>query len=95
MDRSSYDVTRLLPSADDFEAILLHFEVLVGRMLTTYIPGFEKYKLLSSQIKHKYSTEMKRKSDVVSLACVLTCDSYILYNIHYSFIGASGNYHEG
>lgn len=69
-DRSSYDMNCLLPSDDDFEAILLHFSVLVGRMLTTYIPGFEKYKLLSSPIKHKYSTEMKRKSDVVNLECV-------------------------
>lgn len=78
-DRSSYDMNCLLPSEDDFEAILLQFAVLVGRMLTTNIPGFEKYKLLCSRITHKYSTEMKRKSDVVSLArYVNMCYIYFL-----------------
>ena len=70
IERSSYDMKCLLPSDDDFEAILLHFAVVVGRMLTTYMPGFDKYISLSSQIKHKYSNEMKRKSDVVSLVCM-------------------------
>lgn len=66
VDRSTYDVNCLLPSNTDFEAILLHFSVLVGRMLTSYIPGFKKYGSLSFTIKHKYSSEMMKKSDVVS-----------------------------
>ena len=70
-DRNSYDVSHLLPSNEDLEAILLHFATLVGRMLTTHVPGFEKYISCTSQIKHKYCTEMERKSDVVSLACLL------------------------
>ena len=77
--RSSYDMNNFLPSDDDFETILLHFAVLVGRMLTTYLPGFEKYELLSPQIKHKYSTEMKRRSEVVSLACVFMCYTFMYF----------------
>ena len=65
-DRNSYDVSHLLPSNEDLEAILLHFATLVGRMLTIHVPGFEKYISWTSQIKHKYCTEMKRKSDVVN-----------------------------
>lgn len=67
IDRSAYDMKCLLPSDTDIEAILLHFSVLVGRMLTSYVPGFEKYKLFPFIIKHKYSSEMKKKSDVVSI----------------------------
>ena len=47
--------------------MIKNFSILVGRMLTTYVPGFETYKSCSiPHIKHKYSVEMSKKSDVVS-----------------------------
>ena len=39
IDCSTYDISCLLPSSADFESVLLHFLVLVGRMLTSYIPA--------------------------------------------------------
>ena len=86
MDRNSYDMNCLLPSEDDFEEVLLHFAVLVGRMFTTYIPGFGNYKLFSSQIKHKYSTEMGKKSDVVSLVCVCVCVFVLICDLYNVFV---------
>ena len=43
IDRSSYNMNCLLPSNDDFEAILLHFAVLVGRMRGMSIVLLENY----------------------------------------------------
>ena len=77
-DLHTYDVTELLPSPTDFEKVLEDFAILVGRMLTMHVPGFESYKCYSIQhIQHRYYAEMRKKSDVVS------CIPFSAYvNIH-------------
>ena len=67
VDRNSFDVTCLLQSNNNFVEMLCNLSILVGKMLTTFIPGFAKYKSISGHKKHKYSTEMESKSDVVGL----------------------------
>ena len=70
-DLPSYDVTKLLPSQRDLDRLVEDFSVLVGRMLTTHVPGFSVYKCCSIQhITHQYYAEMSKKSHVVSFLSV-------------------------
>lgn len=66
-DLSSYDVSTFLPTSTDLNKLLQNFSVLVGRMLTKYVPGFAAFQNLSIEhIEHKYTDEMSKKSLVVS-----------------------------
>ena len=70
-DLPSYDITKPLPSQRDLDRLVEDFSVLVGRMLTTHVPGFSVYKCCSIQhITHQYYAEMSKKSHVVSFLSV-------------------------
>lgn len=82
-DLKAYDVTKLLPSKRDLDTVLNAFAILVGRILTAYLPGFESYKTYSTtHIQHKYSTEMNTRSDVVSCNNGLVCTYIIILCIY-------------
>ena len=68
-DLVAYDVRCLLPTTTDLDAMIQNFSILVGRLLTKYVPGFAAFKSLSiPHIQHKHSVEMSKKSEVVSSA---------------------------
>lgn len=57
-----------LPNNSDVEAVKQNLIVLVGRILTEYFPALVPFsKVVPKHIRHKYSAEMSRKSDVVVL----------------------------
>lgn len=61
-----YDV---LPTSDDYELLKQNFTVLVSRIIHSHLPFFgEDFKgLVKKHIPHKYSAEMCKKSEVVSV----------------------------
>lgn len=57
-----------LPTSEDFEAVRSNLVVLVSRIITRYIDGLSVLsKSVPQHIKHKYSTEMGKKSEVIVL----------------------------
>ena len=83
-DRNSYDVSHLLPFNEDLEAILLRFATLVGRMLTTHVPGFEKYYILyfsnQAQILYRNGKEIRCGKPCMFVTIVLfTSDTFYRY----------------
>lgn len=57
----------LLPSSQDEEAIQKNFAILTARVLMKHMPFFAKFgKGLDRHIRHEFSEEMSRKSEVVS-----------------------------
>lgn len=73
-DVPTINLTSLLPSSADEEAILKNFSILAARTLKKYISFFSKFgQGLERHIKHEFSVEMGKKSDVVSV---------IVYNNH-------------
>ena len=64
---SSLDITTFLPTVQDSLALNGDFTVLIARVLTHRLPAFEVLQgAVPEHIKHKYSKEMKMKSEVVS-----------------------------
>lgn len=56
-----------LPSLDDQNSLLSDFVVLVGRVIVENLPAFAIFKdVIPLHIKHKYSEELKKKSETVS-----------------------------
>lgn len=68
----------ILPTLEDYELMKNDFAVLISRMITAHLPFFrEDFKyLVQKHIPHKYSTEMCKKSEVVSETPL--CSSYTL-----------------
>ena len=63
--RSVYDI---LPTTLDYQTLKDNFTILVARILVEHIPYFgEDFKgLVPSHISHQYSSEMAKRSEVVS-----------------------------
>ena len=61
-------VYSLIPSTANYHALKENFNIIVARKLVEFIPFFsEDFKgLVEAHIPHKYSSEMAKKSDVVS-----------------------------
>ena len=56
-----------LPSLDDQNSLLSDFVVLVGRVIVENLPAFAIFKdVIPLHIKHKYSEELKKKTETVS-----------------------------
>ena len=56
-----------LPSLDDQNSLLSDFVVLVGRVIVENLPAFAIFKdVIPLHIKHKYSSELKKKTETVS-----------------------------
>ena len=62
-------LNELLPSADDREAVLFNFVVLIIRQLTQYMPFFERHfsDVVVDHIPHDHQAEMEQISEVVNL----------------------------
>lgn len=59
-----------LPSLDDQNSLLSDFVILVGRVIVESLPEFSIFKdVVPLHIKHKYSDELKKKTETVS--CVV------------------------
>lgn len=57
-----------LPTCEDVEAVKSNLVVIVSRVLTQYISALAPLsKSITKHIRHRYSTEMSQKSDVVVL----------------------------
>ena len=57
-----------LPGLDDQDSLLTDFTVLVRRVLVEHLPAFEVFKdVVPLHIKHKYSDELKKKTETVCL----------------------------
>ena len=57
----------ILPSLDDQNSLLSDFVVLVGRVIVENLPAFSIFKdVVPLHIKHKYSAELKKKTETVS-----------------------------
>ena len=57
-----------LPSFNDQNLLLSDFTVLIGRVLVEHFSAFEIFKdVIPLHIKHKYSDEMKNKTETVRL----------------------------
>ena len=65
-DVSAIRLESLLPSTSDENAIVNNFSILIGRVLSKYIPYFDKFKCLERHIRHDFTDEMSKKSEVVS-----------------------------
>ena len=56
-----------LPSLDDQNSLLSDFVVLVGRVIVENLPALAIFKdVIPLHIKHKYSEELKKKTETVS-----------------------------
>lgn len=67
IDPDEIDFHTFMPSAEDYEAISNNFSVLISRILVEHLPHLSKYAAaVPKSIKHKYSKEMSKKSNVVS-----------------------------
>ena len=56
-----------LPSLDDQNSLLSDFVILVGRVIVENLPAFAIFKdVIPQHIKHKYSEDLKRKTETVS-----------------------------
>lgn len=72
-----FNVELLLPTSSDLEQLYENMATIVGRMLTEHIPGFEKYKQLTTEhIKHKRYEDMCKPSVIVSHNCNIMHYSY-------------------
>lgn len=62
------NVFSLLPAASDYATLKRRFSIHVTRIITSYLTFFtEDFEgLVNHHIKHRYSTEMGKKSEVVS-----------------------------
>lgn len=60
-----YDI---LPTSEDYDSLKKDFAVLISRMIVAYLPFFSTdFKdTVQKHIAHKYSSEMSKKSEVVS-----------------------------
>ncbi len=60
-----YDI---LPTTNDYSSLKENFAVLVSRVITDYLPFFrEDFEgLPQKHIPHQYTTELSKKSEVVS-----------------------------
>lgn len=67
-DIADIDFQGLLPGVEDESAMRGNFNYLVARVLCKTMPFFKKYgNGLERHKLHQYSTEMSRKSEVVSI----------------------------
>ena len=86
--KSPFDVRKLplqtfLPSVEDYHNLHteLNFTVLVARVLGTHLVSFKPFSdLIPQHIEHKYSAEMAKKSEIVSLSHFLYITSMHLSN---------------
>ena len=69
---SDLQVQNLLPTLSDERCMAEKFSILVVRTLVKYVPYFKKFgPCLERHVMHKFSSEMAKKSEVVSFgACV-------------------------
>ena len=83
-DPDEIDFSKFLPSAEDYKAIIDNFIVLISRILVKHLPHFSQYaSVVPKDIKHKYSKEMSKRSNVVSLCLkFFHYHCYIYMNIH-------------
>ncbi len=67
MDLQTCPLSTFLPSHEDNLKLRSEWAILIGRVITTLLPHFQKYKkYIPDHIPHQYSDEMKKKSEVVS-----------------------------
>ena len=67
-DFSSFSEAKILPTAADHKALLNNMVVLVSRVVKKNFSYFSKFGTgVPKHIKHKYYTELSKKSEVVSL----------------------------
>lgn len=66
-DKGEYNLYSLLPDSEDYVILKKRFAIHVSRIMTTYLTFFHEdfHYLPEKHIKHKYSTEMCKKSEVV------------------------------
>lgn len=80
-DMASWSFLSTLPSQDDMDFMKYMFTVLVGRVLVKRITWMEDYKLkdcVTWEVEHKYSEEMRQKSEEVCTGHARTCDIMFL-----------------
>lgn len=82
-DIAHMQVEALLPSASDKATMIKHFSILIARVLSKYIPYFEKLKCLERHIRHEFSNQMSKKSEVVSSIIVTSLLSLITDSINF------------
>lgn len=65
---SDFSPNAFLPTCDDVQSVKSNLVIIVSRVLTQYISALAPmHKSIEAHIKHKYSSEMSKKSDVVVL----------------------------
>lgn len=68
----SDELSSLLPSHEDNNKLKLEFRILVGRVLSKYKPEFDCLKkFIPDHINHCNAKYTNKKSDVVSLSCII------------------------
>ena len=66
-DISQVDLTEILPTPSDNQALLSNYTLLIFRVLRKYMAFFARFgKVVERHIQHEYSYEMAQKSIVVS-----------------------------
>ena len=90
-DVSTIKVEQILPTEADHNVMHSNFAILVCRVLKKHMPFFAKFGSgIERHIRHVYSEEMSRKSEVVSIYmyrtnfcwCAVNCCITILSNIY-------------
>lgn len=67
VDLKATDFESFLPTASDSAKLKDNFGVLIARILVKYIPAYTTFSdIIPQHIPHQYSSEMSRKSEVVS-----------------------------
>lgn len=68
VDADTISMDILLPAQDDLQNLHAHFAIHIARVLTHHLSSFSPFAdVVPAHIKHKYSTNMAKKSNVVSI----------------------------
>ena len=68
------NIEAILPSIADMKEIRKNIGVLFARVLKKYMPFFNQYgKGVEKHIRHQFSSEMSKKSEVVCYYCCFLC----------------------
>eukprot|EP00111_Clytia_hemisphaerica_P014501 TCONS_00042697-protein len=76
IQEANFEQRDLLPDAHTFETIYETNKILVARILVTHFPAFKMFsKNVCGHIKHPYSEEMAKKSEIVPLGLLFKAEN--------------------
>ena len=82
-DPTTIQIEKILPTEADHKILLSNFAILVCRVLMKHMPFFAKFGSgVERHIRHVYSEEMSKKSEVVSSACIACMTINVIIIFH-------------